>query len=124
MGMGRMLRLSRMVRLFRAVPELVVLMKGILVASRSVLVFFLLWIIIIYVFAVIFRQITDGDAIGDQYFETVPDAMNTLLLDGILPDTSQLVNDMAGANPILWPIVMFFILLSCVTIMYMLVGVL
>merc|ERR1712217_832217 len=67
---------------------------------------------------------TKGDDIGNQYFESVPVAMNTLLLDGILPDAAVLVNDMAGANPILWPFIMGFILLASLTLMYMLIGVL
>merc|ERR1712190_345836 len=44
--------------------------------------------------------------------------------DGILPDTAGLVNDMAGADPILWPFIMGFILLASLTLMYMLIGVL
>merc|ERR1719359_2750168 len=74
--MVRMLRISRMARLLRSIPELVVLIKGIKAVSRSVLVFFLLWFIIIYVFAVLFKQLTYDEDIGDRYFETVPHAMN------------------------------------------------
>jgi hypothetical protein len=113
-----------MARLFKAMPELVILLKGIGVAARSVSVFFVLWVIIIYVFAILFRQLTEGDAIGDEYFRTVPDAMNTLLLDGILPETSDLVNELAHAKPFLWPIILFFVLFASVTLMYMLMGVL
>jgi len=50
--LARMVRISRLARLMRAIPELVILLKGIGAASRSVFVFFLLWVIIIYVFAV------------------------------------------------------------------------
>jgi hypothetical protein len=122
--MVRMLRISRMARLLRSIPELVVLIKGIKAASRSVVIFFLLWFIIIYVFAVMFKQLTYDHEIGKQYFDSVPAAMNTLLLYGILPNHTQLVNDLTGANPWLFPVIMFFIGLAAITVMYMLVGVL
>lgn len=122
--LAKMIRISRMVRLLRAFPEIVILLKGIAAATRSVSVFLLLWLIIIYVFAVVFRQITEGDAIGAQYFGSVPAAMNTLLLDGILPDTSVFVNDLGRANPFLWILILCFILLAGVTLTYMLIGVL
>jgi len=120
----KLLRISRMARLLRSVPELMVLMKGVGAAARSVVVFLALWLIIIYVFGVLCRQLTDGDEIGNQYFRTVPEAMNTLLLDGLLPDNAPIVHAVTSASPILFPIWMIFILLACITLMYMLVGVL
>merc|ERR1719440_643952 len=57
--LAKMIRVSRMVRLLRSVPELLIIIKGIHHASRSVMVFFTLYLIIIYVYAVIFRQLTE-----------------------------------------------------------------
>jgi hypothetical protein len=125
--MARMIKIARMARLarlLRAIPELVVLIKGILVAFRSVFLVFLLWLIIIYFYAMIFRQITDGENIGNQYFASVPDAMNTLLLNCVLPEIAAILREMSGEMPILWPIAMSFILLTSLTIANMLVGVL
>merc|ERR1719487_568522 len=50
--------------------------------------------------------------------------MNTLLLDGILPETSALISNVVRANKLYWPIIMLFITLASITVMYMLVGVL
>jgi len=122
--MVRMLRISRMARLLRSIPELVVLIKGIKAASRSVVVFFLLWFLIIYVFAVVFRQMTSGNDVGAKYFESVPAAMQSLLLDGILPGYADYVNELTEEDALLFPISMIFITLAAVTIMYMLIGVL
>jgi len=122
--MVRLIRISRMVRLLKAIPELVILVKGIRAATRSVSVFFLLWLIIIYVFAIVFKQLTVGDPVGEEYFNSVPEAMHTLFLDGILPDASPLVNSIVRENLILYPVIMFFIMLASITVMYMLVGVL
>jgi hypothetical protein len=113
-----------MARLLRSVPELVVLVKTIGGASRSVFFFFIFWLIIIYVFAVAIRQLTKDTEIGGKYFESVIEAMNSLLLEGMFPANASFVNDLARANPLLWPIVISFILLACLTVMNMLVGVL
>jgi len=120
----RLMRISRMARILRAVPELVVLIKGLGAAARSVCVFGLLWLIIIYVFAVLFRQTTDGMLIGEKYFSSVPEAMNSLLLDAMLPENAALVHDVAAEHALFWPIIMIFITLASVTLMYMLIGVL
>jgi len=100
------------------------LIKGIKAASRAVIVFFMLWIIMVYVFAILCKQLTMNEPIGVQYFDTVPEAMATLFLDGVLPDFSEFSSDILLAKPVLFPIIMFFIMLAGVTIMYMLVGVL
>merc|ERR1740130_2484540 len=50
--------------------------------------------------------------------------MNTLLLNGILPDIAVIVDNVGDANPFLWPVMLSFILLASVTIANMLIGVL
>jgi hypothetical protein len=113
-----------MAKLLNSIPELIIVLKTIIVASRAVLIFFVMWLIIIYVFAVIFRQMTDGEDVGGKYFASVPAAMNTLLLEGVLPDSATIVTDLSEANPWCWPIIMFFIALATLTVMYLLIGVL
>jgi len=122
--LAKLLRLSRMARLLRAVPELVIIMKGLGFAARSVSIFFLLTAIIVYLFAVLFRQLTDGMDVGALHFQSVPHAMDTLLLNGVFADSQRLISEMATEEILLWPIIIFFFALVSVTIMYMLVGVL
>lgn len=122
--MVKLLRLSRLAKILRAVPELMIVVKGIGFASRSVAVFSSLWTIIIYVFAILLRQLTQDEQVGKDYFPSVLDAMNTLLLNGIIPDQLRLVADLGHAQWYLWPIIVLFVLLCSLTIMYMLVGVL
>lgn len=50
--------------------------------------------------------------------------MNTLLLDGILPQHAKTVNDLSGSDAYFFPLIMCFIVLSAITVMYMLIGVL
>eukprot|EP00933_Yihiella_yeosuensis_P076287 TRINITY_DN8598_c1_g1_i1.p1 TRINITY_DN8598_c1_g1~~TRINITY_DN8598_c1_g1_i1.p1 ORF type:complete len:490 (-),score=57.82 TRINITY_DN8598_c1_g1_i1:137-1606(-) len=123
----KLLRLTRMTKFLRAAPELVIIIKGLAFAARSVCVFFLLWVMIVYVFAILFRQLTDGQAVGSQYFDTVPEAMNTLLLNGVFADNADVMSNMTSGSdglPWLWPFLIFFFALVSMTIMYMLVGVL
>jgi len=120
----KLARLSKMVRLLRAVPELLIIVKAIKYASRSMAVFFLLWLLIIYMFSVMFRQLTDGQEVGARYFESMPHAMSTLLLTGIFGENAQFVDQMTVEAPFLWPFIVFFLALVSLATMYMLVGVL
>merc|ERR1712216_1109638 len=49
-------RMARMAKLLKAVPELIILIKGMAVASRSVCFTLILLSIFIYFFAIVFRQ--------------------------------------------------------------------
>lgn len=120
----RLTRMARMAKLLRAVPELIILIKGIYVAARSVFFTLVLLVLIIYVFAIILRQITDDSEIGKEYYETIPMAMQSLLLDGVLPDQATIVRDNGDSHVALGFCLLIFILLSSLTVMNMLVGVL
>eukprot|EP00929_Paragymnodinium_shiwhaense_P095894 TRINITY_DN5720_c1_g1_i1.p1 TRINITY_DN5720_c1_g1~~TRINITY_DN5720_c1_g1_i1.p1 ORF type:complete len:790 (+),score=197.57 TRINITY_DN5720_c1_g1_i1:114-2483(+) len=123
----RLSRMARMARLLRAMPELMVMIKGMAVAMRSV--FFTLCLLgcIIYVFAIAFVQQLRGtvfDGSGRDPFESVPEAMKRLLLDGVLPDQGPFVEMVGSQGPFAWLAVMVYILLGSLTVMNMLVGVL
>jgi voltage-gated sodium channel len=122
--MAKMGRVARMARILRAVPELVVLLKTIGVASRSVFFFLLFWTIIIYIFGLGLRQVTKGTDAGERYFASVPEAMNSLLLQGIVPAQASFIDDLAEDNYLLWPIIIAFLVLVSITVMNMLIGVL
>lgn len=120
----RLTRMARMMRLLRATPELMILVKGISVAARSVIFTLLLLILILYVFAIAFRQMCAETILEDSHFKSVPEAMVTLLMDGVLPDQGELVRSLGDQNYAYGAVVLIFILLSSLTIMNMLVGVL
>jgi len=122
--MVKILRVSRLLKLLRAIPELVIIVKGIAIASRSVAVFLTLWVMIIYVFAIVLTQLSGGDDIGTAYFSSVSHSMSTLFLNGIVPEQAQIIIAAGNANWYFWIILMLFTLLASITIMYMMVGVL
>ena len=87
-----------MARLLRAVPELMIMFKGMSAASHAVACTILLLGFIIYAFALTFRQITDVSQIGDVYFRAVPHSMGSLLLLGTLPDVGDFVRNLNGQH--------------------------
>ncbi len=90
----------------------------------QVLVFFLFWAMVVYVFALILRQVTEGYGVGGQYFSNVPQSVNNLLLYGIIPDQRDLVDAASTVGAWMWPLIVCFFFFVSITIMYMLVGVL
>merc|ERR1719498_1079429 len=78
----------------------------------------------IYIFGIAFVQMTADSRIGDTYFSTVPDAMNTLLLYGtLLEDCPDVINAIGEESFFLRALFLLFILLASLTVMNMLVGV-
>jgi len=122
--LARLARLSRMARLLRAIPELLIIVKALKFAARSVMVFLLMWVMIVYTFAVLMRQLTDDLDVGKKYFPSMPQAMNTLLLHGVFAENAAVIQDMTDDNMWLWPILVFFVGLVSLTTMYMFVGIL
>jgi len=120
----RLSRMARMARLLRAMPELLVLIKGMFVAMRSV--FFTLFLLsgILYIFGIGFVQLMKGTPSGDELFPNVPAAMNSLLLQGILPDEAAMVEQVGEDGGVYKAIVLFYIVLAGLCVMNMLVGVL
>lgn len=124
--MVRMLRIVRVTRLVRAMPELLILIKGITLAARSVFFTFCLLAVIIYIFAVAFRQLTaeSDDPVVELYFRSVPYTMKALFVYAIIPDMAPFLDNIGAMHIALGLLAMFFVILSTITVMNMLIGVL
>jgi len=126
--MARLMRLSRMARmarLLRSMPELMILIKGMVAAMRSVLFTLCLLLVLLYVFGIAFRQLSEDTSIGDTYFDSVPSSMYTLLVDGIFMDSLGVVVRDIGEDSIPCAVLFWlFVLVSTLTVMNMLIGVL
>eukprot|EP00435_Cladocopium_sp_Y103_P046451 s2016_g13.t1 len=127
--MVKILRLSRMAKLLRAIPELSIVIKAIGAAGRSMLVIAVFCLMVVYVFALTLKQITlivntdPANAVVARNFDSVLSAMNTLLLRSLFSDSAELVTDLSSWHPVFWPCIMLFVLITSVTMMYMLMGV-
>eukprot|EP00929_Paragymnodinium_shiwhaense_P099130 TRINITY_DN6068_c0_g2_i1.p1 TRINITY_DN6068_c0_g2~~TRINITY_DN6068_c0_g2_i1.p1 ORF type:complete len:712 (+),score=123.61 TRINITY_DN6068_c0_g2_i1:150-2285(+) len=120
----RLSRSLRMVKLMQAIPELLIMIKGIAAASRSVFFTLCLLAVVIYIFGIAFRLLTNGTALGSTHFPSVPGSMASLLLLGTLPDMAPIVEACSAENILLGALVLTFILIGSLTVMNMLVGVL
>lgn len=121
---ARLVRLARVMHVCRALPELMVVIKGMAVATRAVSCTVALMLLIVYVFAVLFRQLTDGSALGERFFESVPIAMRFLLLHGTTPDLAETAVAIWDEGAFYAFLFLVFILVVTITVMNMLVGVL
>merc|ERR1719382_1013855 len=119
----RLLRLSRLARMLRSMPELMILIKGMLAASRSVLCTMGLMAILLYVFAIALRQLTDGTEVGDLHFYSIPSSMYRLVIEGVFLDnlgyTAQLMSD---SSPVFTIVFFLFVCMAALMVMNMLIG--
>lgn len=127
--MVKILRLTRMAKLLRSIPELGIVAKAIGAAGRSLLVIAAFCVMVLHVFALLMKQITDmvqeppADSALTADFATVATSMNTLLLKSMFAESASFVYSLAAWHPVFWPFVVLFILITSVTMMYMLIGV-
>jgi len=121
----RLLRLARMARMLRSMPELMILIKGMLAAMRSVFFVMCLLLIIMYVFAIIFTQLAKGTAMGAFYFPNIQHSMYSLLIYGtFLDNLAQFCDEIGAESYVCLALVFVFILLASCTVLNMLIGVL
>eukprot|EP00927_Polykrikos_kofoidii_P008629 TRINITY_DN13597_c0_g3_i2.p1 TRINITY_DN13597_c0_g3~~TRINITY_DN13597_c0_g3_i2.p1 ORF type:complete len:711 (-),score=132.19 TRINITY_DN13597_c0_g3_i2:57-2189(-) len=122
----RMMRMCRVGRLLRATPELMILIKGLLAAFRSVFFTLLLITALLFVFAIAFTQLTLGTEYGEGNFGSVTASMYYLMLHGaflLSADYKALELQAAGGHLLVF-LFFTFILFAAVLLMNMLIGVL
>jgi hypothetical protein len=122
----RLARTGRMAKVLHSVPEMLVMIKGIATAMRSVFFMLLFLTMVMYVYAITFRQLTMGLNYehSDVYFSSIPTCMLSLLLDGVLPDNAEMVYNLAVDHWALAILQVTFVLITGLTILNMLIGVL
>jgi len=122
--MMRLTRMARMARLLRWMPALLIILKGIFIAGKSVMFTLLLLFFTIFVFGITFRQLTADTPVGELYFSSVHGSMLSLFLHGTLPDLAEMVKALGTAHVGLGVLLVIFIVIATLTIMNMLVGIL
>ena len=125
----RVLRTARMARLVRFMPELMILIKGMMVACRSVFFTLILLLLITYVFSVAFMQFSRGTLLADPeyefaFFDSMGRTISSLILYCIFPDQEFFYTEVAKQSWEMAILVVVFIFLGSLTVMNMLLGVL
>jgi len=126
----RVSRVARMARLLRCMPEIIILIKGMVAAMRSVFFTLVLLVALLYIFGILFKQLSIGTNTGDTYFSTVPRSMNQLIVHGIFfDDFGNLVGSIVDEDQTATAVFLLFffylfVLLATLTVMNTLIGVL
>jgi voltage-gated sodium channel len=120
----RLCRTARLVRLLRQFPELVVLIRGIGIAIRSVFFTLVLLVVITYVFSISLKILTENNVeVNNQYFPTVWIGVKNMLLWAIVPDLEEKFDILTPTGFLSTLMFTAFIFITTVTILNMLVGV-
>jgi len=122
----RLTRMPRIIRILRFMPEVMVLLRGLIAASRSVLCTFMLLIILIYVCAIALVQLRGAEELNmtENYFNDVPSTVIMLLIVTVLPDLQEMVYTI-GENSLLLAVAMVVVVMTgALVVLNMLVGVL
>lgn len=121
----RLSRMARMARLLRAMPELLIMVKGMITAIKSVFFTLLLLVIVMYVFGMAFVQLSNGTEVGAELFPSVGDAMINLLLTGtFLDNVGVTTKKLMAFNGFVCAGFLVYVFLSALTVTNMLIGVL
>jgi len=120
----RLLRISRMTRLLRSLPELFILVKSIGAAVRCMFVTLCMLIIIIYIFAIMFTQLLSGTPVAESHFDSVPEAMNFMLLQVLCGFDTDFVARLLDQGFIYYLLWLTYVLIGSLSIMNVLIGIL
>jgi len=119
----KLTRAARLFRLLRFMPELMMLLKGLTAASRSVMCTLFFMGLLIYVFGILLTSISRDTPVHALYFGTVGESMGNLLICSMFPDSFDLINELGLAGIFIAICFIIFLLLGSVTVMNLLVGV-
>merc|ERR1719424_1190268 len=129
----RLARLSRLVRMLRSLPELMIMIKGMVSAAASVGYTLGLLLLITYVFSIALRNLTPKpgawedpeEDIGIVYFSSVLETMHTLIIYGTFLDAlSDFVLMVKVQSVPCFILAWVYVALASLTVMNMLIGVL
>eukprot|EP00747_Dinoflagellata_sp_TGD_P145487 gnl/TRDRNA2_/TRDRNA2_176591_c7_seq23.p1 gnl/TRDRNA2_/TRDRNA2_176591_c7~~gnl/TRDRNA2_/TRDRNA2_176591_c7_seq23.p1 ORF type:complete len:310 (+),score=60.81 gnl/TRDRNA2_/TRDRNA2_176591_c7_seq23:265-1194(+) len=112
--------------MLRSLPELMVMIKGMVTAAASVGYTLALLMIITYVFSIAFRNLVPpGSDIEEAYFSSVPEAMHNLIVFAtFLDELSSFILMVKAESPTCFVVSWIYISLAALTVMNMLIGVL
>lgn len=124
----RLLRLSRLFRMahvVRKVPELLIMVKALGAAARSVGIAIMMLAMVLYVFAIAFTSVLEDTSVGQESFRTVSLSMHSLLMHGaFLDDISGVMHRLLEESYMGFAMMYVVIMLAAVSVMNMLIGIL
>jgi len=119
----RISRMARVLRLLRALPELMVLIKGVVSAGRSVFFTLCLLVVVLFIFAVAFKQLSKDTDFGEKYFQSIFGSMFSLLVYGTVPDMSEIILAASAEHFLFCAMLLAYIFVAFFTVLNLLIGV-
>ncbi|CAL1142911.1 unnamed protein product [Cladocopium goreaui] len=120
----RVLRTARVAKLVRYMPELIILLKGMMIAFRSVFFTIVLLILVTVIFSVAITEVSRGTELPALLFSSMGSTLLTLLVQCIMPDQEESFKRAAADNWFVGLLWLLFILFASYIVMGLLVGVL
>jgi len=121
----RLARLSRLVRMLRSLPELMIMIKGMVTAAATVSYTLGLLLIFTYVFAIAMTQLSIDTQFREKYFDGVALSMYSLIIYGTFLDSlADFCDDIRAESTPCLIAVTIFVVLASMTVMNMLIGIL
>lgn len=120
----RVLRTARVARLVRYMPELIILLKGMMIAFRSVFFTIVLLILVTVIFSVAITEVSRGTELPALLFSSMGSTLLSLLVQCIMPDQEESFKRAAADNWFVGLLWLLFILFASYIVMGLLVGVL
>jgi len=121
----RLARLSRLVRMLRSLPELMIMIKGMVTAAGTVIYTLGLLLLFTYVFAIAMTQLSIGTEFREKYFNGVALSMYSLIIYGTFLDSlAEFCDAIREESTACLILVTVFVVLASMTVMNMLIGIL
>merc|ERR1719329_1043074 len=113
-----------MARVLHSLPEFMILIKGMVLAVRSVSATLSLVLLIIYIYSVLFVQMLSKEDTVKDLFGTIPLAMRTLFQQIVCGFDSDIFDKLLAIGFVYYVLYSLFFLLGYKTMTNMLIGVL
>lgn len=119
----RLSRIGRIARLLNFFPEIFMVAKSIIASTRAVLCTFAVILLILYIFAIVFKAQAEGSEAIEKFYPSVLHAMYTLLIYGAFMDNvGDMCDTLLNEDPGLAVLFFCFLFLSNLTMLNMLIG--
>eukprot|EP00928_Gymnodinium_smaydae_P029819 TRINITY_DN22351_c0_g6_i1.p1 TRINITY_DN22351_c0_g6~~TRINITY_DN22351_c0_g6_i1.p1 ORF type:complete len:642 (+),score=87.52 TRINITY_DN22351_c0_g6_i1:97-2022(+) len=120
----RLLRVARLARVFQAVPELLILAKGVKAAMRGMVVTLSTLLLVIYILAIVFTQLLSHTEIAEGHFSTVPESINFMLMSVLCGFDADFMGSLLKYGWPYYALWLLYVLVGQLVLLNMLIGIL
>jgi len=120
----RLMRAARVGRLLRMMPEVLIIMRSMMITLRTMIFIVIVFMIITYMFALVMIPLGKGTDIQSTYFGSVPEAMYSLTLGAVFPDMAEMATILGVDSPACAAMFLLFVVIATIMLLNMFIGLL